>query len=254
MKTKIISLAVSTLCVTSIATLAYAEDYYSNQTPNGSGYSSSNSTNSGYSSSNSGYSSSNSTGTSTSTNYYSQKAPAPAPQKEHKKHKNKFSFSINVPGQTETIVVTNHGVRPRFIGPQWISMRTGEPLPSDVVIGGGQPVPPATLYVCHAFYRGGLHPGKWYQGRCNISWGGNEISLSRYEVLASNEPLRWVPASYGAIPAGAVEGGYENHRPLFVCQADYHGGRHTGKVVGQSCNFGWGGSEITVPYYNVLVR
>ncbi len=39
------------------------------------------------------------------------------------------------------------------------------------------------LYICRASYRGGIHPGKTVSGKCNIGWGGKEISLSKYEVL-----------------------------------------------------------------------
>jgi hypothetical protein len=65
---------------------------------------------------------------------------------------------------------------------------------------------------------------------------------------------RWVPAANGVIPRGAVQGGVEaNGQPLFVCRASYNGGVHVGKVVGPNCNIGWGGAEVTLPQYEVLV-
>lgn len=171
------------------------------------------------------------------------------PPSHHKEH-NKFSISVNLPGQN-AIVVNPHGVHRQ--GFHWVSLNTGQPLPRHAVVSGSQPVPPATLFVCRAFYRGGVHPGKLYEGRCNIGWGGSEVSLTQYEVLSSRTSLNWVPASYGNIPAGAIQGGYQQDGPLYICQARYHGGIHSGKVIGQNCNFGWGGREISKPYYNVLV-
>lgn len=44
----------------------------------------------------------------------------------------------------------------------------------------GQP-----LYTCRAEYANGMHPGKVRHGfsGCNIAYGGQEITVSRYEVL-----------------------------------------------------------------------
>lgn len=244
MNKSIIKLAISAACLATSMTAAYADDYYSSSQSQNSGYSSSVSQ-----ASNGGYSSSNANNTANSTNYISKQVPAP--HKEHKKH-DRFSFALNVPVVRETIVVTNHNKHHHKHGVEWTSMHNGWPLPNDAIIGGGQSNPQATLYVCHASYNGGVHPGKLFNGNCNISWGGNEIVLSQYEVLTSNMPVNWVSSSYGSIPNGAIQGGYENGHPLFICQADYMGGRHVGKVVGQTCNFGWGGREIGVPVYNVL--
>jgi len=230
MKAKIMYAAISGLCIASFALTTQAEDYYSTQTPAG-----------GYASTNSGY--------------YSSGTPEhQKDQKEHRKEHNKFSISVNIPNQNDSFFIGTNNPPHHFRGPEWISMRIGAPIPSNAVVSGGQSRPPATLFVCRAPFRGGLHPGKLYHGKCNIGWGGNEISLSHYEVLISRAPLRWLPANHGRIPPGAIEGGYQQNGPLFICQADYNGGRHSGKIVGQNCNFGWDGNEISIPYYNVLVR
>ncbi|MBX3708257.1 MAG: DUF3421 domain-containing protein [Gammaproteobacteria bacterium] len=218
MRAKFLYLVMISLCISSVTTPVQAEDYYSSQTTSG---------------------------------YYSSNS-----QEHHKRHPKKhdeFSISVNLPAPNSAVVMTPHGIHRQYYEPQWISMRTGARLPNNAVIGGGQPNPPATLFVCRAYHHGGLHPGKLFNGRCNISWGGSEISMSRYEVLVSRSPLHWIPASYGRIPPGAIQGGYEQ-TSLFICQANYHGGTHAGKIVGQNCNFGWGGNEITIPFYNVLVR
>lgn len=82
------------------------------------------------------------------------------------------------------------------------------------------------------------------------------LLASSSAILAQNnsgsEALNWVGASNGDIPPNAVVGGSESGRRLYICRAEYNGGVHPGKVVGNNCNFGWGGEEILAPFYEVL--
>jgi hypothetical protein len=71
--------------------------------------------------------------------------------------------------------------------------------------------------------------------------------------LPAHAELRWVAASNGQVPPGAVIGGSEPGRNLPVCRARYQNGLHPGKVVARNCNIGWGGREITLPVYEVMV-
>lgn len=239
MKTKIVTLAVSSLCIFHLS-IANAQSGY----PAQQGYQAS-----------PGYPAEQ--GYQASPGYQAEQGYQAAPQQPAKKHhhdKNKFSFSVNLADDNEGIVISNNGFRTRSNQPEWIRMHTGDRLPHHAVISGSQPNPPATLFVCRANYRGGVHPGKLFQGRCNIGWGGSEVTLSQYEVLVSRKSVGWASASYGAIPRHAIQGGYQHDGPLYICQANYNGGIHSGKIVGQNCNFGWGGREISVPYYKVLVK
>lgn len=128
----------------------------------------------------------------------------------------------------------------------------GGSVPSGAIAGGSEPG--RTLWVCRANYNGGTHPGKIVAQNCNIGYGGREITLRNYEVLTGNSSaLRWVGASNGAIPAGAVAGGSEPGRTLYVCRARYNNGVHPGKVVARNCNIGWGGAERLINSYEVLV-
>jgi len=80
--------------------------------------------------------------------------------------------------------------------------------------------------------------------------GGNvtfEIQVKRAQ------PLQWV-AYNGTMPANAVSGGFENGSDLIVCRSFYNGANHPGKVVGTSCNIGWGGNEIVSPKFEVLIN
>lgn len=139
-------------------------------------------------------------------------------------------------------------------GPYWIPRRYGDRIFPGMVKGGSQPYPFSNLYLCRAAYKGGLHPGKLFQGHCNIGWGGKEIVLDRYEVLVSHWPLHWIATSHDDIPWGAIRTGFQHDGPLYTCHAWYEGGIHPGKVVNGNCNIGWGGKEIPIPIYEILVR
>lgn len=64
----------------------------------------------------------------------------------------------------------------------------------------------------------------------------------------------WQPAPGGQIPSGAVVGGSEPGRTLYLCRGWHQGGLHPGKVVGGNCNIGYGGSEVRLSTFEVLVR
>lgn len=57
----------------------------------------------------------------------------------------------------------------------------------------------------------------------------------------------------GFIPAGAYPGGFENGRPLFICQAYYNNGLHPGKFVSGNCNITYAGHEIPQPPFRILM-
>lgn len=183
----------------------------------------------------------------------STSVPPSTTGRQHKKH-DRFSVSLNIPG-TNTVISYREPKHGKHHGSQpfWIPLSSDEEIPANAVIGGSQHNPMATFYVCRANYNGGIHPGKYYQGNCNISWGGKEVVMQDFEILVSDKRLAWTRGSNGSIPHHAVPGGSERNRTLYVCQADYANGTHTGKIIGKSCNFGWGGREISVPYYSVLV-
>nr|CRH04936.1 conserved protein of unknown function [include at least 3 DUF3421 domain] [Candidatus Magnetococcus massalia] len=89
---------------------------------------------------------------------------------------------------------------------------------------------------------------------CNIGWGGKEIPNRSYEVLLGQGS--WKKASGGFIPPGALKAGNESNRqPLFVCRVNYRGGVHVGKAARhlRACNIGWGGKEVSVRNYEVLI-
>ena len=66
------------------------------------------------------------------------------------------------------------------------------------------------MYVCQAYYKGGIHPGKLlyvHQDACNITYDERLISLSDYKVLISASDFRWQTGINGQLPPGAIKGG-----------------------------------------------
>ena len=124
-------------------------------------------------------------------------------------------------------------------------------------ISGGHEANGETLYLCTAPYAGGYHPGKLRPGfgGCNIGYGGSEYTVSEYDVLTGYG--QWAGATGGNVPGNAIQAGAEaNGTPLFACRAWHAGGLHPGKVRPgfNGCNIGYGGSEISIHSYDVLVQ
>ncbi|MBD1881581.1 MULTISPECIES: DUF3421 domain-containing protein [unclassified Coleofasciculus] len=134
----------------------------------------------------------------------------------------------------------------------WVGASNGD-IPPNAVIGGSESG--RRLYICRAEYNGGVHPGKVVGNNCNFGWGGEEILAPFYEVLTAPRNVRivWIEASNGRVPAGAIAGGIEADRDLFICRASHNKGVHPGKIVASNCNISWGGQEILKRNYQVAV-
>ena len=123
-------------------------------------------------------------------------------------------------------------------------------LPANAFIGGSEGS--RKLAVCRAAYQGGTHPGKVVAGKCNIGWGGKEIVIRKFEVMTNKGvTLAWAK---GPSAKGMIIGGAERGRSLPVCRGKYKSGTHPGKVVAGKCNIGWGGKEIVLRSFEVLVQ
>lgn len=133
-------------------------------------------------------------------------------------------------------------------GIKW-STSTGK-MPSNTFYGGAERG--RKLAVCRASYKGGTHPGKVVSGKCNIGWGGKEIVIRKFQVMTNKGvKLAWTK---GPKAKGMVIGGKERGRTLPICRAKYKSGTHPGKVVAGKCNIGWGGKEIVLKKFEVLVQ
>ena len=113
------------------------------------------------------------------------------------------------------------------------------------------------LFVCRAWYGGGLSPGKIRAGfgGCLVGWAGRERTVPRYAVLGGGR-FGWENVTGGRVRDFAIVAGREaNGEPLFVCRAWHRNGMHPGKVRRgfNGCNITYGGDEIRKQYYEVLV-
>lgn len=162
-----------------------------------------------------------------------------------------FALSLHIPANLmtadDTYFFCDHCKDPR-----WVKSHVRLSVPTGAVVGGGEPG--RLFFVCRAAFNKGIHPGKLEDGRCHIPFEGRDLALNGYEVLVSKGPLGWVNAGYGEVPSGAIVGGRQLQQTFYICQAELNGGVHPGKLFGQGCHISWGGKEIELPYYNVLVR
>jgi hypothetical protein len=93
-------------------------------------------------------------------------------------------------------------------------------------VAGGRDINGETIYVGRAPDSGELIPGKIVPscGVCYVAYTGKELAHRSYEYLVTPTygSLRWVSASNGQIPSGAVLGGHIScGEPLFVGRAYY---------------------------------
>jgi len=142
---------------------------------------------------------------------------------------------------------------------KWVRGSNGN-ISGYTIIGGSEPGR-SRLFLCAGYMNGTFHPGKIVGQKCNFGYGGKEITKSQYYTLQVSKSTlwryKWFNASYGRIPQRdgytPLPVGKERSRTLYVCRARYKGGIHPGKLVGQNCNFGYGGREILRPNYQVLM-
>ncbi|KAJ7188488.1 carbohydrate-binding module family 12 protein [Mycena filopes] len=120
-----------------------------------------------------------------------------------------------------------------------------------------------SLYICRAFYEGGIQVGKAsdaFQKGAVIGYKHEEIQLGTYEILVGDmSGLRWVDAS-GPLDVDnlgykPVEGGREpDGTPLYIAEAPYNGAVHPGKASKNldGAYIPYDGTEKNVKMYRVL--
>jgi hypothetical protein len=76
----------------------------------------------------------------------------------------------------------NHEEEASIVGGlRWVAGSNGS-VPKGAVNGGSATGYPK-LYICRFYHENGTHPGKLVGKKCNIGWGGKEITSSNYQVL-----------------------------------------------------------------------
>lgn len=116
----------------------------------------------------------------------------------------------------------------------------------------------STIFVCRAFHRGELIPGKAMPSRgvAYVSFAGEEISKVDFEVLVG-KGYHWVHARDGIVPPGAIAAGRTSSGELlFVGRTSYCGSLTPGKVQpSHRCLYiAFGGRERRIENYEILVR
>ncbi len=130
-------------------------------------------------------------------------------------------------------------------------------LPTNAVIGGVESH--RELAVCRCNYQGAMHPGKVVEKACNIGYGGAEKIVTTFEVLVNMGlvELSWIKSN-GELPKHAIKAGTENGLDMYIGRVFYEGGTHPGKIfkAGENyiCNIGYGGKELTLTTFEVLVE
>ncbi|KAF8170224.1 carbohydrate-binding module family 12 protein [Mycena galopus ATCC 62051] len=146
-------------------------------------------------------------------------------------------------------------------GPATWILNEGKVIPEKAILVGKEHS--WNLYICRAFYNGGLQIGKAseaFQKGAVIGYKHEEIQLGTYEILVGDmRGLRWVDAhgrlnvaSLGYTP---VEGGKENDGTLlYIAEAPHKGAVHPGKASEKldGAYIPYDGGEQCVKSYRVL--
>ena len=133
-------------------------------------------------------------------------------------------------------------------------------LTGRAVVGGHEGWDGSPLWVIRAWHNGDLIPGKLSvrHNSASIVYDGKEISVQNIEVLcAKPDDLRWVPASNGNVPPGAIPGGRTaSGETLYVGRARYQLSVTPGKIhpSHNSCYIAFAGQEVAHKMYDVLCR
>jgi hypothetical protein len=140
------------------------------------------------------------------------------------------------------------------VDPNWLPAHMGGAIPIGAFPGGQEGA--TTFYICRAAYNGGVHSGKAFpMGQCNFSWGGLEMTANNYQVLVG--ALYTWQAETGpltTVPLGAVQSGNEGAEKLYVCRATYLTGIHPGKLGYGHCYLGYGGKEVVLDTFDLLMN
>jgi hypothetical protein len=135
-------------------------------------------------------------------------------------------------------------------GPSSVSWQPAQSpfVPSVGAIMGGPgngPKPGSPLFVCRASSNGALYPGKWIDGQCSITVGGQEQKVNTYEVANGNARWQTFDGNVGAL----VPGGYDaDGTPLYICRIHYRAlgdkGLQPGRLRDGQCFVPYAGSEL----------
>ncbi|KAF7321501.1 Carbohydrate-binding module family 12 protein [Mycena kentingensis (nom. inval.)] len=142
----------------------------------------------------------------------------------------------------------------------WI-LNKGKSIPDNAILVGKEKS--WNLYICRAFFDGGVQVGKAsdvFKKGAVIGYENEEHHLDTYEILIGDmNGLRWVPAegrlNVNNLGYKPVEGGRENDgTPLYIAQAPHKDATHPGKASEKldGAYIPFDGEEVCVRSYRVL--
>ncbi|KAF9485759.1 carbohydrate-binding module family 12 protein [Pholiota conissans] len=142
----------------------------------------------------------------------------------------------------------------------WV-LTQGKHIPKGAILVG--PEKSWNLYICRAFYDGGMQLGKAsdaFKKGGVLGYKDDEVHVDQYEVLIGDmNRLRWVPASgrlnVASLGYRPVQAGRENDgTPLYIAEAPHHGAVHPGKASEKldGAYIPYDGGELRVREYRVL--
>lgn len=154
------------------------------------------------------------------------------------------------------------GTAPEFGDYDWVptTATTAAHLSGQAVVGGREGWDGSPLWVIRAWHNDDLIPGKFSirHNSASVSYNMKEVPVQNIEVLISRpDNLRWIPASKGNVPPGAILGGRTaSGETLYVGRAKYQLSITPGKVqqTHNCCYIPFSGSEIAQPMYDVLCK
>jgi hypothetical protein len=159
----------------------------------------------------------------------------------------------------ETAASRFHQDGPR--GPTTWVLNRGKSIPQGAITTGREHS--WNLYICRAFYDGGILLGKAsdvFEKGGVIGYKDKEHAIDTYEILLGNmNQLKWVRTrgklDLNSLGAKPVEGGNENDgSPLFIAKAHHKGADHPGKASDRfkGAYIPYGGGEELIEEYDVL--
>lgn len=154
------------------------------------------------------------------------------------------------------------GTVPEFGDYDWVptTATTAAHLSGKAVVAGREGWDGSPLWVIRAWHNDDLIPGKFSirHNSASISHAMKEIPVQNIEVLiATPDNIRWIPASNGNIPPGAIEGGRTaSGETLYVGRANYQLSITPGKVhpSHNCCYIPFSGGEVAQRMYDVLCK
>ncbi|XP_026318597.1 uncharacterized protein LOC113229269 [Hyposmocoma kahamanoa] len=184
----------------------------------------------------------------------------PPPGPEHYQPTYVTNYIYNQPA--DPVQVVDHAPIPQPLPDpiEWVpsSPHTAQSLSHRAVVAGKEGWDSSPLWVIRAHHSGDLIPGKLAikHKHAFIPFGGNELTVHNFEVLCAPPHLiRWLPASNGQAPAGAIPGGNTHTgETLYIGRAKHLRSLTPGKVhPSHGCMYmSFGGKEVRHTQYEVL--